>query len=377
MQALQSIRVLDLTRLLPGPFCTMVLADFGAEVIKIEDPNLGDYARYYEPKIDEDSVIFHSLNRNKKSICLDLKSIEGKAAFLKLVKEADIVVESFRPGVMKRLGLDYETLKKVNPRLIYCAITGYGQTGPLRDKAGHDLNFISYAGLLDLMGEKGSRPIIPSAHIGDIGGGSYPALVGILLALFARTSTGRGQFIDISMLDNTLSWMQTTLPIVLMANKTINRAEHMLFGGLACYEVYQTKDLQWLSVAALEPRFWINFCQGINRVDLIEYQRAKAEKQDWLKAQIQETLSQKTLNQWVEIFEKLEACVSPVLSLEEAAELPHVQTRGIIESLSNHGRTLSQIGIPIKLSDTPGQITSSAPKLGEHTNEILKDIENR
>lgn len=183
---LTSIRVLDLSRLLPGPYCSMLLADFGAEVIKIEEPGIGDYARENLPKLDKDSAFFHSLNRNKKSVCLNLKSAEGKESFLRLVKEADVVIESFRPGVMKRLGLDYETLREVNPGIIYCAITGYGQDGPYANFPGHDVNYTSYAGLLNLMGERNGKPQIPAAQIADIGGGALPAAVGILLALFGR-----------------------------------------------------------------------------------------------------------------------------------------------------------------------------------------------
>ncbi|GAA0481811.1 hypothetical protein GCM10008986_03180 [Salinibacillus aidingensis] len=243
---LKSIRVLDLTRLLPGPYCTMLLADFGAEVIKVEDPMMGDYARAYEPKIDEKSAFFHSLNRNKKSICLNLKSPEEKQYFLRLVEETDIVVESFRPGVMEKLGLDYQTLRDINPGLIYCSITGYGQTGPYRDKPGHDINYISYAGLLNLMGERDGKPVVPAAQIADIGGGALPAAIGILLALIERGKSGRGQFVDISMLDGVLSWLQILLPGYLTNHIEPERGKQTLSGALACYEVYQTKDDRWL-----------------------------------------------------------------------------------------------------------------------------------
>ncbi len=248
MFPLQSIRVLDLSRLLPGPFCTMLLADFGAEVIKIEAPELGDYARHYEPKIDENSVMFHSLNRNKKSVTLDLKTDEGKDQFLQMVGKADVVVESFRPGVMKRIGLDFPVLEKINPCLIYCAISGYGQTGPYAEMPGHDINYISYAGLLELMGEKDGKPIVPAVQVADLAGGAYPAVTGILLALLEREKSGKGQFIDISMMDGVISLLQSTLPNYLMKNIPSKRGEQMLSGGLACYEVYQTKDGRWLAV---------------------------------------------------------------------------------------------------------------------------------
>src|SRR5699024_6804551 len=227
---LESIRVLDLTRLLPGPYCTMLLADFGAEVIKIEEPTIGDYARSFEPAVDEDSAMFHSLNRNKKSVCLDLKSEEGKNTFLRMVDEADVIVESFRPGVMKRLGLDYETLKIRNPSIIFCSVTGYGQNGPYANRPGHDVNYLSYAGLLDLIGHPDEKPVIPAAQIADIGGGAYPATVGILIALFEREQSGEGQYIDISMLDGVISWLQMTLPNVLIGKQQPERGNEMLTG---------------------------------------------------------------------------------------------------------------------------------------------------
>ena len=365
---LQSIRVLDLSRLLPGPFCTMILADFGAEVIKIEEPKLGDYARFYEPKVDEYGAMFHSLNRNKKSVALNLKAEEDKQKFLQLVKDADVLVESFRPGVMERLGLNYEILKEINPRLIYCAITGYGQTGPYAKLPGHDINFISYAGLLHLMGERDGKPLVPAVQVGDIGGGAYPAVVGILLALQEREKSGEGQFVDISMLDGVLSWLQATLPNYLQAGEDVKRGEQMLSGGLACYEVYQTKDSRWLSVGALEPKFWQAFCETIGKPDFIGKLNAPIDEQYRMKHEIQSIIFTKTLDEWMELFKKVEACVSPVLDFSEVVEHPQVQAREMI--LEKHNQ--KYIGIPIKLSRTPGSIKTKAPKLGEHNDEFLQ-----
>src|SRR5699024_1804695 len=243
----------------------------------------GDYARAYEPKLDDNSDMFHSLNRNKKSVCLDLKSPEGKHEFLKMAEEADVVVESFRPGVMERLGLGYETLKSVNSRLIYCAVTGYGQTGPYADKPGHDINYLSFAGLLNLMGEKDGNPVVPAAQIADIGGGALPAAVGILLALLERKESGEGQFVDISMLDGVISWLQTLLPDYLSGHVSPKRGEQPLDGGLAAYEVYETKDARWLSVGALEPKFWEAFCNRIEKPDIIPLLGAPLYKQHRLK----------------------------------------------------------------------------------------------
>lgn len=371
MFPLQSIRVLDLSRLLPGPFCTMLLADFGAEVIKIEAPELGDYARHYDPKIDENSVMFHSLNRNKKSVTLDLKTDEGKDQFLQMVGKADVVVESFRPGVMKRLGLDFPVLEKINPRLIYCAISGYGQTGPYAEMPGHDINYISFAGLLELMGEKDGKPIVPAVQVADLAGGAYPAVTGILLALLEREKSGKGQFIDISMMDGVISLLQSTLPNYLMKNIPSKRGEQMLSGGLACYEVYQTKDGRWLAVGALEMKFWRVFCQKIGKPEWIALLNEQDEVQYKLKHDIQTVMYTKTLAEWMDIFEDAEACVSPVLNFAELVNHPQVQARKMFEAIEQDGIPVKHIGIPIKLSRTPGKIRAAAPKLGEHTEYYL------
>lgn len=371
MFPLQSIRVLDLSRLLPGPFCTMLLADFGAEVIKIEAPELGDYARHYEPKIDENSVMFHSLNRNKKSVTLDLKTDEGKDQFLQMVGKADVVVESFRPGVMKRLGLDFPVLEKINPRLIYCAISGYGQTGPYAEMPGHDINYISYAGLLELMGEKDGKPIVPAVQVADLAGGAYPAVTGILLALLEREKSGKGQFIDISMMDGVISLLQSTLPNYLMKNIPSKRGEQMLSGGLACYEVYQTKNGRWLAVGALEMKFWRIFCQKLGKPEWIPLLNEPDEVQYKLKHDIQTVMYTKTLAEWMDIFEDAEACVSPVLTFAELVNHPQVQVRRMFETIEQDGIPVKHIGIPIKLSRTPGKIRTAAPKLGEHTEYYL------
>lgn len=371
MFPLQSIRVLDLSRLLPGPFCTMLLADFGAEVIKIEAPDLGDYARHYEPKIDENSVMFHSLNRNKKSVTFDLKTDEGKDQFLQMIGKADVVVESFRPGVMKRLGLDFPVLEKINPRLIYCAISGYGQTGPYAEMPGHDINYISYAGLLELMGEKDGKPIVPAVQVADLAGGAYPAVTGILLALLEREKSGKGQFIDISMMEGVISLLQSTLPNYLMKNIPSKRGEQMLSGGLACYEVYQTKDGRWLAVGALEMKFWYVFCQKIGKPEWIPLLNEPDEVQYKLKHDIQTAMYTKTLAEWMDIFEDAEACVSPVLTFAELVNHPQVQARKMFEAIEQDGIPVKHIGIPIKLSRTPGKIRAAAPKLGEHTEYYL------
>lgn len=372
---LEGIRVLDLTRLLPGPYCSLMLADFGADVIKIEDPKLGDYTRWGDPKIGEASAMFHSLNRNKRSVCLDLKQEENKQIFIELVKTADVLVESFRPGVMDRLGLGYEELKKHNPKLIYCAITSYGQTGPYKDIPGHDINFLSYSGLLDLQGEQGSKPVSSSVQIGDIGGGSLMAVIGILVSIIDAKRSGKGQFIDISMLDGAVSWMQTFLPAFLATGELPKRGELVLNGRLACYETYETKDNRFISVGALEFKFWKNFCQVIGKEDLISQLNAPADQQASMKKEIQAVIRTKTLNEWVNLFDGVDACVAPVLTMEEMVHDPQIRHRGMIEEVIHpqHG-TMRQVANPIKLSRTQAKTVHQAPGHGEHNEEILQEI---
>lgn len=372
---LDGIRVLDLTRLLPGPFCTLLLADFGADVIKVEDPNDGDYARWYEPKTGEYSALFSSLNRNKRSISLNLKSEVDKQIFIDLVKTSDVLVESFRPGVMKRLGLGYEELKNHNPRLIYCAITSYGQTGPYSEMPGHDLNFLSYSGLLHLQGEPNKKPMIPSVQIGDIGGGSLMAAIGILLSIIDASKTGRGEFIDISMLDGTVSWMQTILPDYFVTQKLPGRGELVLNGGKACYEVYETKDNRYISVGALEYKFWRNFCHVIGKEELTDQLNAPLDRQKIMKEEIKTVMLQKTLKEWLNQFKGVDACVSPVLTPEEMLHDPQIKHRKIIEEVQDSYEVkLKQIENPIRLSRNKAASRRKAPCLGEHNGEILKEL---
>ncbi|OLO36968.1 carnitine dehydratase [Alkalihalophilus pseudofirmus] len=372
---LENIRVLDLSRLLPGPFCTLTLADFGADVIKVEDPKVGDYARWNEPQVEGQNHMFLSLNRNKRSVTLDLKSEKGKQLFKQLVETSDILVESFRPGVMDRLGLGYETLKEINPKLIYCAITGFGQTGPYSQYPGHDINYLSYAGLLGQQGEQNRKPVSSSTQIADIGGGAQMATNGILLALLERHNSGKGQFVDISMLDGSVSWLQTLLPDYLATKNLPERGESVLNGGLACYEIYETKDDRFLSVGALEPKFWVEFCKVIEREDLIPLLEAPLEQQNQMKKDIQSILKQKTLEEWTAIFEGVDACVAPLLNFDEVAENPQVVHRQLIQEIYDPklGK-IQQIGVPIKLSETPGEIRFQAPKLGEHNSEVFAEL---
>lgn len=370
--ALENIKVLDLSRLLPGAYCTQILADFGAEVIKVEQPEFGDYERWYEPKVGGYSALFASVNRNKKSITLNLKNEKEREQLIELVKNADVLVESFRPGVMERLGLSYQTLKEVNPGLVYCAITGYGQTGPYKSFAGHDVNYLSYAGLLYYQREEHGKPSIPVTQIADISGGSLNAALGILIALMYKQRTGNGQFIDISMTDGVIAMLQTILPNFL-AGENIIPGHINLGSARASYTVYETADRRYLAVSALEPKFWQEFCQCIGRTDFIKKLDAPAEVQTEMKMEIEEIIRQKTLAEWMVIFKEKDACVSPLITLEELIVNPQVKEREMIIEAKNQ----KHIGMPIKLSDTPGTIRTLAPKLGEHNIEILGKVRSK
>lgn len=371
---LDSIRVLDLTRLLPGPFCTWLLADFGADVIKVEAPSLGDYARWSEPKQGDMGAMFHALNRNKKSLSLNLKTEKGREIFRQLVKEADVLVESFRPGVMDRLGVGYESLNEINPRLIYCAITGYGQDGPYAHLPGHDINYLSYAGMLDLQGVRGGPPFVPAVQVADIGGGALMAGMGILMALLARDRTGKGQFVDISMMDGVISWMPV-LSDFLATGRLPRRGEMVLSGGKACYGVYETADGRYLSVGALEPKFWEVFCQEIGKPEFISRLNAPLDEQERMKESIAAVMKTKTLAEWMDIFRDKDTCVAPVLNLEEAVQNPQVKHRQMVMEVQHPSLgMIRQVGFPIKLSETPAQYRHSAPKLGEHNEEILTQL---
>jgi crotonobetainyl-CoA:carnitine CoA-transferase CaiB-like acyl-CoA transferase len=370
---LQDITVLDLTQLLPGPYCTQILADFGANVIKIESP-AGDLTRVLGSKLQQESGPFVMLNRNKRSVVLNLKKHEGRDIFLRLAKQADVVVEGFRPGVLDNLGIGYEQATKINEKIIYCSISGYGQTGPYRNRPGHDINYISIAGILGNTGLDGSKPVIPGGQIADITG-AFLGVVGIMLALWAREKTMRGQYIDVSMMDGAIAW----LPIVLgeyMANKTgPKRGQDLLNGGYACYNVYETSDNEYMSLGALEAHFWETFCRETGQESLIAEQFADKQTQKEMIAKIQAVFSQKTGKEWTVFFQDKNVPCEPVLELEGVLSHPHVLSRDMVVDVDHpvEGK-IKQIGIPIKLSMTPGEIRTPAPLLGEHTKEILQEI---
>ena len=371
---LVGIKVLDLTRLLPGPFCSLLLADFGAEVIKVEQPGPGDYIRWYPPLIQDTSGIFLLLNRNKKSLTLNLNTVAGKEIFYRLVREADVVLEGFRPGVAKKLGIDWATLQEINQGLIYCSISGYGQDGPYAAKPGHDINYLGYAGVLGITGRAGQAPALPGVQIADIGGGALMAAIGILLALAARGRTGRGQFVDVAMLDGVIAWLPIVAGSFFVDGAVPGPGETRLTGKYACYDVYRTKDGRYVSLGALEPHFWEKLCRFLGRAEYIKWQFVD-EKQDELRVFLNEQFLSRSRDEWVAIFEQIDTCGGPVYDLAEVFTDPQVLHRRMVFELT-HPRLgkIKQLGFPIKLSATPAQVRQAPPEPGEHTAEILTGL---
>lgn len=361
-QPLAGLRVLDLSRLLPGPYATLVLADLGAEVIKIEAPEGGDYLRWMPPLTGKVSWAFFALNAGKRSVAIDLKKPEGAAALRALAREADVLVESFRPGVMERLGLGYETLRADNPRLVYCALTGFGQTGPYRDAPGHDLNYMALAGALGLGGPVDRPPQVLPIQVADIGGSLW-ALVAILAALHARHSTGEGRLLDVSMTDGVTGFLTAALaPHIGSGATPPARGADVLTGGQACYGVYATRDGGFLSVAPLEPKFWLAFCQRVGHPEWVRRQFDPS-----LEAEVTTLFLTRTRAEWEAVFAGSEACVEPVLAPSELAAHPLHRARGLV--IESEG--LRRLRTPTRHPDAPP--TGKAPALGEHTREVLAE----
>lgn len=342
MQPLSGIRVLDLTTLVPGPIATLALAEAGANVIKVERPG-GDEARSYEPRVGSDSGIFAMLNRGKRSVVLNLKSPEGVDRLKRLVAEADVLVEQFRPGVMARLGVSYDALSRINKRLIYCAISGYGQTGPLSAVAAHDLNYVAESGLLSLVTTAEGAPPLPPALIADIAGGSYPALINILMALLQRERSGQGCYIDVSMAENVLPFLYAAIAQEQISGSGPRPGGEMTTGGSARYQIYRTADDRFLSVAPVEDRFWQNFC---DRIGLLDEYRDDSRDPAKTTAQIAATISEKTASEWGSIFSGHDVCVAVVATIDEAMKSEHFRSRGVFESKVQAGE-VDLIGLPM------------------------------
>jgi len=377
VKALEDVRVLDLSRLLPGGFCSLMLADFGAEVLKVEDTGMGDYLRwappYYEGAQESArSALYLALNRNKRSIRVNLKDEGGKEVLRRLARDYDVLLESFRPGVLDRLGVGYETLRAENPGLVYCAITGYGQDGPYRDRSGHDTNYLGLVGLLGLTGDRDGPPVLPAAQIADVGGGALMAAFGILAALHERDRSGEGQLVDVSMADGALSWLAMVAGRYFADGLVPRRGDLELAGRLVCYRPYACKDGH-VTLGALEPKFWRAWCRGVGREDLIEKQ-LEAPGSD-AHAQVERIFLQRTREEWRAFASQHDCCLEPVLDIDEALDSELVRARKMVVELDQPGAgSVRQLGVPVKLSRTPGAVRAPGPVLGEHTREVLVSL---
>jgi crotonobetainyl-CoA:carnitine CoA-transferase CaiB-like acyl-CoA transferase len=364
---LTGIRVLDLTRLLPGAFCTMLLADMGADVVKIEEPGRGDYMRWTPPVVDGQSVLFNALNRNKKSVSLNLKSKAGRELLLQLAEHADIVVEGNRPGVMRRLGLGWDVLHARNPRLILCSITGYGQDGPFAERAGHDLNYMATAGGLGLNGDKDGPPLPAAVQVADIGGGGLQPAVAILGALVGVQRGGEGRWLDVSMTDGAVSWLALVLAAH-GAGEEVRRGDQRLAGRYACYRVYACKDGGFYSVGALEPKFWGALCIALGRPELVGLQFAEGDEGEPVHREMETLFASRTRAEWERELAGLDACCEPVLDLDEIASHPQVAARRLIAST----KTGVEVRPAVRLREEWRRL--DAPRLGEHSAAVLAEV---
>ncbi len=373
MASLDGLHVLDLSRLLPGPLCTMILGDLGADVLKVEQPEIGDYARFAPPLIGDTGSAFLMLNRNKRSITLNLKNAEAKEILHKLATKADVFVESYQPGVAERLGVGYPAIRKVNEHIIYCSISGYGQTGPYRALVGHDLNYAAYSGAIGATGLKGGPPVIPAVQISDIQSAIYAA-VAITAALYRREKTGEGEFIDVSLMDTAVASMIMPLSFH-FAGASTERGESFLSGGAPFYNVYETKDGRFISIASLEPKFWVELCNALGVEQYQDKQIVSAEVSQQIRADLAEKFREKKRDEWVKILNEREIPCAPVYDVSEVPADPQVRARKMIFEMETEAfGKLNQLATPIRISHNPLVVRSGPPKLGQHTLEILRGL---
>lgn len=369
MRPLQDICVLDFSTLLPGPFATLLLAEAGAKVIKIERPGSGDEMRSYQPRLGADSVNFHLLNAGKYSLAIDLKAKGAFDLVRPLIAQSDVVVEQFRPGVMDRLGFGYEALRAVNPRIIYCAITGWGQSGPKSTTAAHDLNYMAEAGLLDLSRGSDGAPALPPVLVADLAGGAFPAVVNILLALRRRDRTGEGSYLDIAMAENLMPLAYWGLGNGFAADEWPLGSDALVTGGSPRYQIYRTADNHYLAAAPIEDRFWENFCTLIG---LPESLRDTSVSPHMVKSAVAGIIASRPAEAWREAFAGQDVCCSVVVSLQEAVADPHFAARGLFsQRIAADGRSLPALPVPIA-GCFRAESERSAPKLGAHNAELLQ-----
>ncbi len=361
--ALSGIKVLDLSRLLPGPYCSMILADHGAEVISVEDK-----------RFKADGLFFNLVNRNKRHMCLDLKSDRGLEIFFRLAKRADVILEGFRPGVVERLGVDYARVQEQNPKIIYCSITGYGQTGPMRDRVGHDVNYLANSGVLDLMGPKDGPPAIPGVQFADIAGGAMNAAMGILMALVERSTTGRGQYIDISMTDGMVGFLTLPLYFSGVTGRMPVRSDGTFSHRYACYNTYGTADGRFLAIGAVEHRFWKRLCQLLNVPEFADLQYDDDRREEIIDA-LADIFKQQTIDHWDNTLGDLDVCYARIKTLAEVMADPMLKQREmVVGGDKKDGAGTRAFGIPIKLSRTPGSVRTPPDTFGAKGREILGEI---
>ena len=369
---LDGLRVLDLSRLLPGPFATQLLADAGADVIKIEDTDRGDYARYMPPYTDDGTgTIFDAVNRGKRSVAIDLKTKPGREAFMRLVETADVVFEQFRPGVVDRLGVDYESVRKHNPEVVYCSLSGFGQTGPHADRVGHDLNYVGMAGLLDLTRvDEETDPQIPGYPIGDMAGGLFAAF-SILGALVSRgIGNTDSEYVDVAMTDVVASFSQAVAHEALTGDSP-RPGETPLTGAAPWYGVYETANGRYITIAAIEEKFWTRFCEAVDREDLLDaHMTTDPAERAALREELTDLFAQKTRDEWEAELGDVDAMVAPVWTLGEALSSDHATARELIDRHTG----MPRVGFPAQVSEPPAETGGPAPGHGEHTDMVLQSV---
>jgi crotonobetainyl-CoA:carnitine CoA-transferase CaiB-like acyl-CoA transferase len=369
---LAGITVLDLSRQLPGPLATMMLADFGADVIKVEDTKTGDNFRSTAPQQNGVATRHLMLNRNKRGLAIDLKATAGREVFLKLAAKADVVFEQFRPGVVKRLGIDYEAIRAVNPKIVYCSLSGFGQNAPLRDMVAHDPNYLSVSGVLSLLGRRGKEPAMTGPQLADITA-AHMVTIGILMALRRAEASGVGDYIDISLFDSAFSLAVTAMSTYLGSGKAPGRGEERHNGKYPWSDIYQTSDGGYITISAIEEHFYANLCRSLGREDWLPLQYADEAKQEEIRAGMQAIFLTRTRDEWFALLKDKEVCISPVLSIEEAANSEQVRTRG---NIVNHRHPVAGetrlLATPVRMTNTKTPIRMGAPALGEHTANLLE-----
>jgi crotonobetainyl-CoA:carnitine CoA-transferase CaiB-like acyl-CoA transferase len=377
---LNGIKILDLTKLAPGPHCTMILGDLGADIVRVDEPGPPSGRRAQQAGGGDvkaprpSSSPTNALARNKRSIALNLKSGPGKEIYLRLAQRADVVVEEFRPGVAKRLGIDYDVLCVRNPRLIYCAVTGFGQTGPYKNLVGHDLNYIATAGALSLMGPQDGLPAIPWNWLADYAGGGMHAAIGVLAALVARGQSGRGQYVDIAMLDGVMLLLAQALSAHYSSGHVPTRGSTAMDGAAPHYSRYSTRDGKVITIGSMEPWFFANLCRALGTEEFMADQNNK-DRWPAMRARFTDVFKTKTRDEWFDLLTKADICVGKMLTLDELEHDPQIRARNmIVEVETPSGEKVKQVGIAMKLSETPGSIRSVAPQMGQHTDAILADL---